>query len=124
MSITKQLPPGPKEPPLIGSAKHLVTDMPFFLLKLARDFGPLASFHIGKTPVPQLLGWTEHGLVFDVAVHIGSLVAVLYYFRHEVFRMLPPCAPRWRQASCTPSTTERRLIARSRSSCSRGVSGK
>lgn len=38
--------------------------------------------------VPQLLGWTDQGLVFDVAVHIGSLVAVLYYFRSEVRRML------------------------------------
>lgn len=38
--------------------------------------------------VPQLLNWTEHGLVFDVAVHIGSLAAVLYYFRVEVIRML------------------------------------
>jgi undecaprenyl-diphosphatase len=38
--------------------------------------------------VPQLLNWTEHGLVFDVAVHIGSLVAVLYYFRVEVRSML------------------------------------
>jgi undecaprenyl-diphosphatase len=38
--------------------------------------------------VPRLFDWTEHGLVFDVAVHIGSLVAVLYYFRLEVKRML------------------------------------
>ena len=38
--------------------------------------------------LPQLLNWTEHGLVFDVAVHIGSLIAVLYYFRVEVSRML------------------------------------
>jgi undecaprenyl-diphosphatase len=38
--------------------------------------------------LPQLLNWTEHGLVFDVAVHFGSLLAVLYYFRHEVRRML------------------------------------
>ena len=38
--------------------------------------------------LPQLLNWTEHGLVFDVAVHIGSLAAVLYYFRVEVRSML------------------------------------
>jgi len=38
--------------------------------------------------VPQLLDWPEHGLVFDVAVHFGSLLAVLFYFRHEVKRML------------------------------------
>ena len=38
--------------------------------------------------LPTLLNWPEHGLVFDVAVHFGSLLAVLYYFRHEVHRML------------------------------------
>jgi undecaprenyl-diphosphatase len=30
--------------------------------------------------VPWLLGWTPEGLVFDVAVHIGTSVAVLVYF--------------------------------------------
>jgi len=38
--------------------------------------------------MPQLLNWSEHGLVFDVAVHFGSLLAVVFYFRHEVRRML------------------------------------
>ena len=37
--------------------------------------------------VPHLLGWADQGLVFDVAVHFGSLIAVLCYFRHEVSRM-------------------------------------
>jgi len=37
--------------------------------------------------VPQMLNWPDQGLVFDVAVHIGSLIAVLYYFRVEVRRM-------------------------------------
>jgi undecaprenyl-diphosphatase len=38
--------------------------------------------------LPQILQWPGHGLVFDVAVHIGSLIAVLYYFRVEVRSML------------------------------------
>ena len=38
--------------------------------------------------LPSMLGWTDQGLVFDVAVHVGSLVAVVYYFRAEVKRML------------------------------------
>jgi undecaprenyl-diphosphatase len=38
--------------------------------------------------LPQLLNWPEQGLVFDVAVHFGSLLAVVYYFRLEVWRML------------------------------------
>jgi undecaprenyl-diphosphatase len=30
--------------------------------------------------VPWLLGWPEHGLSFDVALHVGTLAAVLYAF--------------------------------------------
>ena len=28
----------------------------------------------------QILGWSDQGLAFDVAVHVGSLVAVVVYF--------------------------------------------
>ena len=38
--------------------------------------------------VPKLFDWPDQGLVFDVAVHIGSLIAVVFYFRVEVRRML------------------------------------
>ena len=31
-----------------------------------------------------VLGWPDQGLAFDVAVHVGSLAAVLWYFRHDV----------------------------------------
>jgi len=38
--------------------------------------------------LPRLLQWPDQGLVFDVAVHAGSLIAVLVYFRSELIRML------------------------------------
>lgn len=34
--------------------------------------------------VPALLGWPDQGLAFDVAVHLGTLSAVVVYFRHEL----------------------------------------
>ena len=37
--------------------------------------------------VPRLLGWEDQGLAFDVAVHVGTLVAVVTYFRHELAHM-------------------------------------
>jgi len=37
--------------------------------------------------VPVILHWPDQGLVFDVAVHVGSLTAVMVYFRHEVLLM-------------------------------------
>lgn len=33
--------------------------------------------------VRYLLGWPEPGLAFDVALHVGTLIAVLWYFRRE-----------------------------------------
>jgi undecaprenyl-diphosphatase len=34
-----------------------------------------------------LLGWEDQGLAFDVAVHLGTLMAVLHYFRKDLFAM-------------------------------------
>lgn len=36
----------------------------------------------------RVLGWPEPGLAFDVALHLGTLVAVLVYFRLEWWRLL------------------------------------
>ncbi len=35
----------------------------------------------------QLFGWRDQGLAFDVAVHVGSLLAVVSYFRREVLQL-------------------------------------
>ncbi len=37
--------------------------------------------------VPWLFGWPEPGLAFDAALHLGTLAAVLVYFRHELLGM-------------------------------------
>jgi len=37
--------------------------------------------------VPVFTDWDDQGLVFDVALHIGSLSAVVLYFRHELVGM-------------------------------------
>jgi len=36
----------------------------------------------------QVLGWRDQGLAFDVAVHLGTLLAVVIYFRSEVVTLL------------------------------------
>lgn len=36
----------------------------------------------------ELLGWQNQGLAFDVAVHVGSLLAVMLYFRQDIGRMI------------------------------------
>lgn len=37
--------------------------------------------------VPKLTGWTDQGLLMDVAVHVGTLFAVLLYFWKDIFSM-------------------------------------
>ena len=37
--------------------------------------------------VPHLLGWSDQGLAFDVAVHVGTLAAVVAYFRAQLLAM-------------------------------------
>ena len=37
---------------------------------------------------PKLLHWQDQGLAFDVAIHVGTLCAVIAYFRHELKLMI------------------------------------
>jgi len=36
----------------------------------------------------QILGWPDQGLAFDVAVHVGSFVAVVIYFRRDIQQLI------------------------------------
>ena len=47
------------------------------------EFLPISSSAHLILPA-ALLGWEDQGLAFDVAVHVGSLMAVLWYFRKDV----------------------------------------
>jgi undecaprenyl-diphosphatase len=38
--------------------------------------------------VPHFLGWPDQGLAFDVAVHVGTLLAVVIYFRAQIKALL------------------------------------
>ncbi|MBB3141724.1 undecaprenyl-diphosphate phosphatase [Halomonas organivorans] len=38
--------------------------------------------------VPVFTDWPDQGLAFDVALHLGSLAAVVIYFRHELVAMV------------------------------------
>jgi len=51
------------------------------------EFLPISSSgHLVLVPV--FLGWTDQGLAFDVAVHFGSLIAVLLFFRKDIHALL------------------------------------
>lgn len=56
------------------------------LLQGLTEFLPISSSaHLILVPV--LGDWPDQGLAFDVAVHVGTLSAVVYYFRKEVYSM-------------------------------------
>lgn len=57
------------------------------VLQGATEFLPISSS--GHLILPSLLfSWSDQGLTFDVAVHIGSLMAVLVYFARDLQRLL------------------------------------
>jgi len=59
----------------ISSSGHLVQFLPIS-----------SSGHL--VLVPSIFGWTDQGLAFDVAVHFGSLVAVVVFFRDDILGLL------------------------------------
>ncbi|MEW5010488.1 MAG: undecaprenyl-diphosphate phosphatase [Cycloclasticus sp.] len=57
------------------------------LLQGLTEFLPVSSSaHL--ILLPLLLGWEDQGLAFDVAVHVGTLLAVVTYFRHDLSRLI------------------------------------
>jgi undecaprenyl-diphosphatase len=74
------------------------------LLQGLTEFLPISSSaHL--ILLPRLLGWSDQGLAFDVAVHVGTLLAVVLYFRHDVQRLL---------AAWLQSCVDRRMSADAR----------
>lgn len=50
------------------------------------EFLPISSS--GHLILPTVLfGWRDQGLVFDVSVHVGSLAAVIFYFRQQILKL-------------------------------------
>lgn len=56
------------------------------LLQGFTEFLPISSSgHL--ILLPHVTGWTDHGLIYDVAAHFGTLVAVVVYFRSDLIAM-------------------------------------
>ena len=76
------------------------------LLQGLTEFLPISSS--AHLVIPSLaLGWPDQGLAFDVAVHVGTLAAVLWYYRGDLLQM----ANAW-LSSLTggPSNADSRLV--------------
>ena len=56
------------------------------LIQSLTEFLPVSSSgHLAA--LPALFGWQPRGMEFDAALHIGTLFAVVFYFRKDVFRI-------------------------------------
>ncbi|AFU97491.1 undecaprenyl-diphosphate phosphatase [Simiduia agarivorans] len=56
------------------------------LIQGLTEFLPISSSAHLILP-SELLGWQDQGLAFDVAVHFGSLLAVILYFRRDLTQL-------------------------------------
>jgi undecaprenyl-diphosphatase len=57
------------------------------ILQGITEFLPISSSgHL--VILPSLTGWPDQGTLIDVAVHVGTLVAVVFYFRRDLLQMI------------------------------------
>ena len=35
----------------------------------------------------EILGWNDQGLIFDISLHFGTLLAVIFYFKNDIYQM-------------------------------------
>lgn len=67
-----------------------MTELQVIILAIVQgltEFLPISSSgHLVLVPV--FFGWTDQGLAFDVAVHFGSLIAVMLFFRKDILGLL------------------------------------
>lgn len=69
------------------------------------EFLPISSS--AHLVIPSLLlKWPDQGLAFDVAVHVGTLSAVMFYYRGDIFAL----AAGWLKSFNGPSSSESRQV--------------
>lgn len=76
------------------------------LLQGLTEFLPISSSAHLVLP-SLLLGWPDQGLAFDVAVHVGTLLAVMLYYRRDLWSMATGCLSAAREGR---QNSESRLV--------------
>lgn len=74
------------------------------LIQGLTEFLPISSSAHLILP-SAIFGWQDQGLVFDVAVHVGTLMAVMLYFRRDLTRL----AVGWLQSLAGKHSTDSKL---------------
>ena len=71
------------------------------LIQGLTEFLPISSSAHLILP-SQVLGWPDQGLIFDVGVHFGTLIAVVAYYRRDVWQLTLGALDGVRQRAITP----------------------
>lgn len=72
---------------MVGGSVDLLQLVFLALVQGLTEFLPISSSAHLILPA-QLWSWSDQGLAFDVGVHLGSLLAVLWYFREQLRALL------------------------------------
>lgn len=86
-----------------------MSEWQWFILALVQgltEFLPISSSAHLVLP-SQVLGWPDQGLAFDVAVHVGTLAAVMLYYR---VRLIELAEGAWQGVRCGDDKTALRDI--------------
>jgi len=74
------------------------------------EFLPISSS--AHLVIPSLvLDWPDQGLAFDIAVHVGTLMAVLVYYRSDLWQMATGCLDAVQYREQNPQTQMVFLLA-------------
>ena len=90
--VGDRLPPHPGRKPGAGgfAGLHIVTLLQLLVLAVVQgitEFLPISSSgHLVLTS--QLMGWPDQGLIIDIAVHAGTLLAVILYFWRDIWMIV------------------------------------
>jgi len=76
-----------QRPSIKGKAVSLTHILVVALIQGVTEFLPISS-HAHLILLPRMTGWCDQGLVVEIAVHVGTLAAVVVYFRRESWGML------------------------------------
>lgn len=80
------------------------------LIQGLTEFLPVSSSaHLLLLPV--ISAWEDQGLAFDVALHLGSLTAVVVYFRRDISRMFVAWAESLRMRGLAAETRQEARLA-------------
>jgi len=70
-----------------GKNMEIIQIIALALLQGLTEFLPISSSaHLILLPI--IAGWEDQGLAFDVAVHVGTLAAVIFYFRATIRQLI------------------------------------